>query len=142
MDYDVHPEYVGDQRPVVRDACGCSTFRGPDVQTPQPVGVAPSDRPSREYDVFISHASKGKDTIVRPLARALFDGGLSVWYDVLKLRIRGSLRRKIGTGIVKSRYGVVVLSRSFFDKGWTNYELDGLVAHAVSSEQVLLLIWH
>ena len=79
---------------------------------------------------------------MRPLARALSDGGLSVWYDEFKLRIGDSLRRKIGTGIAKSRFGVVVLSRSFCDKGWTNYELDGLVTHAVSGEQVLLLIWH
>jgi len=36
----------------------------------------------------------------------------------------------------------VVLSQSFFGKGWPNYELDGLVTRAVSGEQILLPIWH
>jgi hypothetical protein len=45
-------------------------------------------------------------------------------------------------GLARSRFGVVVLSRSFFQKGWANYELDGLVTRAVSGEQILLPIWH
>ncbi len=36
----------------------------------------------------------------------------------------------------------MVLSQSFFGKGWTEYELDGLVTRAVSGEQILLPIWH
>lgn len=35
-----------------------------------------------------------------------------------------------------------MLSRAFFGKGWTEYELDGLVTRAVSGDQVLLPIWH
>ena len=96
----------------------------------------------REYDVFISHASEDKDKVVRPLAHALSDGGLKVWYDEFELRIGDSLRRKIDTGLSRSRFGVVVLSRSFFSKGWTNYELDGLVTRSVTGEQILLPIWH
>jgi hypothetical protein len=106
--------------------------------------LPPSVEPivARDYDVFISHASEDKDAVVRPLAHALSDGGLTVWYDEFELRIGDSLRRKIDTGLAKSRFGIVVLSRSFFGKGWTNYELDGLVTRAVSGEQVLLPIWH
>jgi hypothetical protein len=96
----------------------------------------------REFDVFISHASEDEDEVVRPLAEALRAGGLVVWYDEFELRIGDSLRRKIDQGLAKSRFGVVVLSADFFRKGWTNYELDGLVTKAVSGEQVLLPIWH
>jgi len=35
-----------------------------------------------------------------------------------------------------------VLSHSFIAKGWTNYELDGIVTRSVSGEQALLPIWH
>jgi hypothetical protein len=105
-----------------------------------PPGIEPSE--VREYDVFISHASEDKDEVVRPLAHALSDGGLKVWYDEFELRIGDSLRRKIDAGLARSRFGIVVLSRSFFAKGWTNYELDGLVTRAVSGEQILLPIWH
>jgi len=96
----------------------------------------------REFDVFISHASEDKDEVVRPLAEALRQGGLIVWYDEFELKIGDSLRRKIDSGLARSRFGVVVLSQEFFRKGWPNYELDGLVTRAVSGEQVLLPIWH
>jgi hypothetical protein len=96
----------------------------------------------REYDVFISHSSEDKDAVVRPLAHCLSDGGLRVWYDEFELRIGDSLRRKIDNGLAHSRFGIVVLSRSFFGKGWTNYELDGLVTRTISGEQILLPIWH
>jgi hypothetical protein len=95
-----------------------------------------------EFDVFISHASEDKDDVVRPLAQALQAGGLRVWYDEFELRIGDSLRRKIDKGLGSSRFGVVVLSGSFFGKGWTNYELDGLVTRSVSGEQVILPVWH
>ena len=35
-----------------------------------------------------------------------------------------------------------MLSPAFINKGWTNYELDGIVTRAVSGEQILLPIWH
>lgn len=96
----------------------------------------------RTFDVFISHASEDKDAVVRPLAVALQSGGLRVWYDEFELKIGDSLRRKIDKGLARSRFGVIVLSQSFFGKGWPNYELDGLVTKAVTGEQVLLPIWH
>jgi hypothetical protein len=96
----------------------------------------------REFDVFISHASEDKGEIVRPLAHALQSGGLRVWYDEFELKIGDSLRRKIDHGLSRSRFGVVVFSKVFLSKGWTNYELDGIVTKSVSGEQVLLPIWH
>jgi hypothetical protein len=96
----------------------------------------------RQYDVFISHASEDKDDIVRPLAVALEEHGLVVWYDEFELSIGDSLRRKIDQGLMDSRFGVVVLSEAFFKKGWTNYELDGIVTRSVSGQQQLLPIWH
>lgn len=96
----------------------------------------------KAYDVFISHASEDKDTIVRSLANALVAKGLKVWYDEFTLRIGDSLRQKIDKGLASSRVGLVVLSPAFIAKGWTNYELDGIVTRSVSGEQILLPIWH
>lgn len=95
-----------------------------------------------KYDVFISHASEDKDSVVRPLAQALVTRGLKVWYDEFELKIGDSLRRKIDRGLAKSRFGIVVLSQSFIKKGWTNYELDGIISKANTGEQVILPIWH
>lgn len=96
----------------------------------------------KDYDVFISHASEDKDDVARPLAEALRKNGLSVWYDEFELRIGDSLRRKIDKGIANSNFGVIVISRDFISKGWTNYELDGLITRAVNGEQTMLPIWH
>lgn len=93
-------------------------------------------------DVFISHASEDKDAVARPLAEALRVRGLSVWYDEFQLRVGDSLRRGIDSGLRRSRFGVVVLSPTFLSKGWTQYELDGLVTLSVTGKQVLLPIWH
>jgi hypothetical protein len=97
---------------------------------------------SATYDVFISHASEDKDDVVRPLAHALRDAGLSVWYDEFELKIGDSLRKKIDQGLARSRFGIVVLSPRFLSKGWTNYELDGIVTRSVDGEQIILPVWH
>ena len=104
----------------------------------QPEAVAAEER----YDVFISHGSEDKEAVVAPLAHALREAGLKVWYDEFELSIGDSLRRKIDRGLANSRFGIVVLSQAFFGKGWTNYELDGIVTRAVTGEQILLPIWH
>ena len=96
----------------------------------------------KQYDVFISHASEDKEEVVRPLAIALQAKGVRVWYDEFEMKIGDSLRRKIDQGLANSRFGIVVISRSFIKKGWTNYELDGIMTKAISGQQVLLPIWH
>jgi hypothetical protein len=101
-----------------------------------------SDGVQREFDVFVAHASEDKQAIARPLAGALRERGLVVWYDEFELRVGDSLRRKIDAGIARSRFGIVLLSHSFFAKGWSQYELDGLVTMEVSGKQVTLPLWH
>lgn len=100
------------------------------------------DNVSKSYDVFISHASEDKADVVRPLAHALKAEGLSVWFDEFEMKIGDSLRRKIDKGLANSKFGIVVLSKDFIKKGWTNYELDGIITKSVSGEQIVLPIWH
>jgi hypothetical protein len=109
---------------------------------PSPAGGGDSAADVPEYDVFISHATEDKDEVVRPLANALVAVGLRVWYDEFELHIGDSLRRKIDAGLAQSRFGVVVLSHSFFAKNWPQYELDGLVTREMSGQQVILPLWH
>lgn len=118
-------------------ASNAATYAGSEDAPP----VAPA---AKEYDVFVSHASEDKDAVVRPLALALQEEGLSVWYDEFALRLGSSLRRSIDAGLTNSRFGVVVLSESFFKKGWSNYELDGLVTREVAQggAQLILPLWH
>jgi hypothetical protein len=120
-----------EQRPALRDIADNIASAVPDLLAAE-----------RDFDVFVSHASEDKNEVVRPLAEALRRHGLDVWFDEFELRIGDSLRRKIDAGIARSRFGIVVLSPSFFAKGWPQYELDGLVTMSVSGAQVLLPLWH
>ena len=95
-----------------------------------------------EYDVFICHASEDK-SFVEPLAQALKDKDLRVWYDRFELKIGDSLRQKIDYGLSNSRYGIVVLSKSFFTKSWPKSELDALASRQnAEGRKVILPIWH
>ncbi|MDQ3780340.1 MAG: DUF1883 domain-containing protein [Chloroflexota bacterium] len=115
----------------------------PPVQQRAPLSAVAVDRvAAKTYDVFISHASEDKDEVVRLLARALVEEDLEVWYDEFELKIGDSLRQKIDLGLANSRAGIVVLSHAFFRKGWTTYELNGVVTNDVAGKQKLLPIWH
>lgn len=94
------------------------------------------------WDVFISHASEDKSAVAIPLATELERLGVKVWMDSMELHIGDSLRRKIDQGLTQSRFGIVILSKSFFAKEWPQYELDGLVTRQNSGQQVILPIWH
>jgi hypothetical protein len=95
------------------------------------------------HDAFICHASEDKDEFVRPLAERLRDEHVEVWYDEFSLKIGDSLRRSIDQGLANARFGIVVLSPAFFEKEWSQWELDGLVSRQNSAEQsVILPVWH
>lgn len=100
------------------------------------------DSKQTTYDAFISHASEDKPDFVRPLAEALESRKLKIWYDDFQLKIGDSLRRSIDRGLADSRFGIVVLSSSFFSKNWPQYELDGLVAKENEGRKTILSLWH
>lgn len=107
-----------------------------DVLKPQPIAE------QVKYDVFVSHASEDKEDFVRDFVKYLQQYGLKVWYDEFTLRVGDRLRHSIDNGLKNSRYGIVVLSEAFFNKEWTQRELDGLFLREVNGEKVILPIWH
>ena len=94
------------------------------------------------YDAFISHASEDKGDFVRPLAHALDKMGFDIWYDEFELKVGDSLRQSIDRGLVNSSYGIVILSKAFFEKNWPQYELNGLTAREIEGKKVILPIWY
>ena len=94
------------------------------------------------WDLFISHATEDKTSVVKPLADALVSFGLRVWYDEFTLRPGDSLSRSVDKGLALSNYGVVVLSPAFFAKQWPEYELRGLTAREMAGGKVIVPIWH
>lgn len=108
----------------------------------QDIGVTSPGDETSAWDVFICHASEDKDEVARPLANALSERGLAIWYDEFSLSLGDSLRRSIDRGIAGSRYGIVILSPNFFAKEWPQIELDGLVTREVRSGKTILPVWH
>src|SRR3990167_3251234 len=96
-----------------------------------------------QHDVFICHASEDKDELVRPLARALRDANLDVWYDEFGLQVGDSLSEAIDRGLACARFGIVIVSQAFFQKRWTKRELLGLVAREMAEDgKIILPVWH
>lgn len=95
-----------------------------------------------DYDLFISHASEDKAGFVRELVGSLERRGLKVWFDDAELQVGDTLTRSIDDGLRQSRFGVVILSRAFFDKNWPRAELDALASREIESGEVVVLpVW-
>jgi hypothetical protein len=95
------------------------------------------------HDVFICHASEDKEAVARPLAGALRDHNVDVWYDEFSLTVGDSLREAIDRGLTSCRYAIVIISPDFFTKPWANRELNGIVARETArGERLILPLWH
>ena len=96
----------------------------------------------KEYDFFISHAWEDKEAVAKPLADALIAKGAKVWLDKYEMTVGDSLRKSIDDGLAHSRYGIVILSETYFKKFWTGKELNGLFAKQEDGQKVILPVWH
>lgn len=92
--------------------------------------------------MFISHASENKNDLAKPLANRLIQLGIKVWYDEFSLKLGDSLRESIDKGIVNSAYGLIIISKEFIEKKWTNWELNGFINLLMSNKTNLIPVWY
>ena len=104
-------------------------------------GFGPLERDGQEFDLFLSYASENGD-FAAELAYCLESQGVRVWFDETAIAVGDSLRQSIDDGLRYSRFGVVVFSKWFFEKNWTNYELDGLITREMQGKKVVLPVLH
>ncbi|MBD5540043.1 MAG: TIR domain-containing protein [Lachnospiraceae bacterium] len=96
-----------------------------------------------DYDVFVSHATEDKESFSDEFVSILQQKfNLNVWYDAVSIKWGASIRTEIDKGLKKSKFGVVILSRSYISKYWTNYELEGLFQRESNGGKLILPIWH
>ncbi|MCL2571238.1 MAG: toll/interleukin-1 receptor domain-containing protein [Defluviitaleaceae bacterium] len=95
-----------------------------------------------DWDVFISHASEDKASLVEPLALKLRSYGVNVWYDKFELKIGDSLSGSIDAGLASSKFGLVIISEAFLSKNWPDYELRSLISKEINNGKTILPIWH
>jgi hypothetical protein len=137
-----HAQIVGGLGIPIRQAQREVHERTPQIPTPRQSTNKVERKGRDEWDVFVSYASEDKDAIARPLAEALRAIGLRVWYDEFSLTVGDSLRKSIDHGLAHSRFGVVILSKHFFEKHWPEQELNGLATREIGGRKVVLPVWH
>ena len=93
---------------------------------------------------FISHDTRDKDEIARPLALRLITMMCPVWYDEYSLKLGNSLRQSIETGLRECKKCILILTPNFLlNTGWTKTEFNSIFTREILERtNVVLPIWH
>lgn len=92
---------------------------------------------------FISHDSRDKELIARPIALNLQRKLCPVWYDEFSLKLGENLRQSIERGLKECKKCVLVLSPNFFaNNGSGKKEFESIFTREILEEtQLVLPIW-
>ena len=93
----------------------------------------------KQYDVFISHASKDKSDYVDQLNVALRRLGVSVFYDTDIISWGDNWKKTILDGTAASEFAIIVISENFFDREWTERELKEFMQRQNDNNQKIVL---
>ena len=92
---------------------------------------------------FISHDSRDKDNIARPLAIELSKLMITVWYDEFSLKVGDSLRESIEKGIKECKKCILILTPNYLsNSGWTKQEFNSIFTREIiEKKNIVLPIW-
>lgn len=93
---------------------------------------------------FISHDTRDKANIARPIAVNLQRNLVPVWYDEFSLPIGVKLRESIEAGIKQCKKCILIVTRHFISNdGWTKIEFDSVFTKEIFEKgNILLPVWH
>lgn len=96
---------------------------------------------SFSYEAFLSYA--GEDSkFATELVGGLKTRGLRIWYAPLNLKVGDKLLDSIEEGMRISSSGILLISRDYLNKGWTNYEMDTLIRQNIEKSKKIYPIWY
>lgn len=92
---------------------------------------------------FISHDSRDKIAIAKPIAMGLSKVMCPVWFDEFSLNVGDNLRKSIELGIKESKKCILILSKHFLsNSGWTKTEFDSIFTRELVEERnIILPVW-
>lgn len=93
----------------------------------------------KEYDVFISHSNTDKIEYVDGLVKAIKRLDIRIFYDKEVISWGDNWKDVIMEGISKSEFAIIVISNNFFDREWTEKELNEFLRMQNSSKQKIIL---
>jgi TIR domain-containing protein len=93
---------------------------------------------------FISHDTRDKDAVARPVAIGLITLMCPVWFDEFTLKVGDRLRESIEKGIRECQKCILVLSPNFLSNpGWTKTEFNSIFTRElIEGTDFLLPIWY
>ena len=93
---------------------------------------------------FISHDSRDKSIIAKPVAMGLSSRLCSIWYDEYSLKVGESLRESIENGIKNTKKCILILTPNFLkNPGWTKKEFNSIFTREmIFNERIVIPIWH
>ena len=92
-----------------------------------------------KYDLFLSHANKDKEGFVDELFVSLDKLGINIFYDTKSIQWGDNWKNRILDGVSKSEFAIIVISKNFFDRDWTEKELYELLNRQNESKQKIVL---
>jgi hypothetical protein len=110
-------------------------YRGPDFAEKRSALEKPM--------AFISHDSRDKDEIARPIAIGLSKLMCPVWYDEYSLKVGDRLRESIEKGLKECKKCVLILSNNFLaNQGWTKVEFNSIFTREIiETKDFVLPVW-
>lgn len=92
---------------------------------------------------FISHDSRDKLEIAKPLFMSLQQLGCNIWYDEFSLKPGDSLRESIERGLKEAQKCILLLSKSFIEnRSWAKREFESIYTkELIEDKKVFLPIW-
>lgn len=93
---------------------------------------------------FVSHDSRDKANIARPIALSLQRNLVPVWYDEFSLPVGAKLRESIEAGIKECKKCILIVTKNFIsNQGWTKVEFDSVFTKEIFEKgNILLPVWH
>lgn len=92
-------------------------------------------------DTFISYATEDEQC-ASEIAGMLKSRGFSVWYAPIELKVGDTLLTEINRALLNAQSGIILISKPYIEKKWTNYELDILFRHYIETKKRIFPIWH
>lgn len=92
-----------------------------------------------DYDVFLSHANADKQSFIDELNSSLEKLGVKIFYDKKSLEWGDKWKDRLLDGTRKAEFAIIVISENFFDREWTERELNEFLNRQNRNGQKLIL---
>ncbi len=94
-----------------------------------------------QFDTFISYATEDQ-LFAAQIVGALMARGVRVWFAPLETKVGDKLVDSVEQGMRASAYSILLISKAYLTKRWTNFEKSHLLKMMIEGRNKVLQIWH